>query len=70
MENKETRDFIDLEVVCAYLGVSMSTVYRYIHSKENPLPSFKISRGVIKVDKKELDAWIENFRNKNLERKN
>jgi excisionase family DNA binding protein len=70
MEGNENKEFIDLEAVSVYLGVSMSTVYRYIHSKENPLPSFKISRGVLKVDKKELDNWLENFRSKNLERKN
>ena len=62
MEADENKEFIDLEAVAAYLRVSMSTIYRYINSKENPLPSFKLSRGIILVDKKELAKWIENFR--------
>lgn len=61
-----TIEFMDLEQVAAYLKVSLSTVYRYINSKENPLPSFKITTKNILVKKAELDAWIENYR-KNVE---
>jgi excisionase family DNA binding protein len=58
----ETKEFIDLPEVATYLGVSLETVYRYIRSKENPLPSMKISRKRILVNKEELDEWIFNFR--------
>jgi excisionase family DNA binding protein len=70
MLENEYQEFMDLEAVSKYLGVSISTIYRYIHSKENPLPSIKISKGVLRVNKKELDDWIMNFHVKNLKRKN
>lgn len=65
MDNNETLEFMDLEQVAAYLKVSISTVYRYINSKENPLPSFKVTSKNILVKKAELDAWLENYRKVN-----
>ena len=56
------QDFMDLEGVAKYLKISMSTIYRYVNSKENPLPSFKISKKVIRVKKDELDKWILEYR--------
>jgi excisionase family DNA binding protein len=70
MDEQKQQEFIDLEAVSKYLGVSISTVYRYIHSKENPLPSIKISKGVLRVNKQELEGWVLKFRVKNLEEKN
>ena len=64
----EEKEFIDLPEVATYLGVSIETIYRYIHSKENPLPSMKISRKKILVNKRELDDWLFSF--KNSENKN
>lgn len=58
----ESIEFMDLEEVAGYLKVSLSTVYRYINSKDNPLPSFKISKKNILVKKYELDVWVENYR--------
>jgi len=62
MSENEYRVFMDLEAVASYLGVSMSTIYRYINSKENPLPSFKISSSKIVVKRVELDEWITDYR--------
>jgi len=61
----EYQDFMDLEEVAKYLKVSMSSVYLYINLKENPLPSYKISKKVIRVRREELDEWIVEYRKKN-----
>jgi len=63
-KNTENLEFMDLEEVAKYLRVSMPTIYRYINSKltEDPLPTFKITRGHIVVKKSELDSWIESYR--------
>ena len=44
--------------VASKLDISKVTVYRYINSKSDPLPSYKISPGVIRVDEDELNCWI------------
>lgn len=67
MTEQTTKEFLDMEEVAAYIGVSMATVYRYVRSTENPLPSFKLSSKKILVSKEELDTWIKTFRNTNLE---
>jgi len=61
-EPSDYKTFMDLEEVAKYLKVSMSTIYRYINSEENPLPSFKLTKKHIVVKKDELDAWIEEYR--------
>ena len=55
-------EFMDLEEVAEFLAVSMTTLYKYIHAEEDPLPSFRISRRNIKVKKADLDNWLESRR--------
>ena len=59
---QEYKEFMDLEEVAKYLGVSISTVYRYIRDRKNPLPTFQISKQIIRVKKVELDIWLENYK--------
>lgn len=47
------------EEAAEYLKVSLSTIYRYVNDKENPLPSYKISRNKIRISKSEIDEWIK-----------
>jgi len=49
------------EEAAEYLKISLATIYRYLNQEENPLPSYKISRGVIRIKKDELMSWIENY---------
>lgn len=49
------------EDVAQYLGVNISTIYRYLTQTINPLPSYKITRKNIIIKKEELDSWINGF---------
>ncbi len=64
IEEKDTdlKEFLDLNEVAEYLGVHISTIYRYIHSKTNPLPAVQISKAKIIVRKSELDSWLEEYK--------
>lgn len=62
MNDEIYQEFMDLEQVATYLGVSISTIYRYIADKENPLPTFNISKKTIRVKKSELDKWLESYK--------
>lgn len=55
-------EFLNLEEVALYLGVSSATVYRYITDEKDPLPSFQLTGKTIRVKKEELDKWLENYR--------
>ena len=58
---QETEDILFTpEEAADYLKVSMATIYRYINPAEtpNPLPSYKVSKGVVRIKKSELDKWI------------
>lgn len=59
---QETKEFLDLEEVAEYLGVSARTIYRYIKDPLNPLPTFRINLRTIRVNKDELDAWLQNYK--------
>lgn len=59
----EQLEFMDVEEVATYLGVSISTVYRYIKDSDNPLPHFHILGKTLRVDRLELDRWLESYRN-------
>lgn len=63
--NNEFKEFLTLEDVAEFLGIHISTVYRYIHDKKNPLPTFRISKQVIRVKKVELDKWLETYKKEN-----
>lgn len=52
------------EDVAHIILVDVSTVYRYLKLKENPLPSFKISKNVIRIKKDELYSWMEKYAQK------
>lgn len=41
-----------------FLKVHVSTIYRYME-QENALPSYKISRNNIRIDKDELLLWVK-----------
>ena len=60
--NDETKDFLTLQEVTAYLGVSDSTIYRYLNRYKKPLPSMKISRKKILIKKVDLDKWLEELK--------
>ena len=64
-KKEEYKEFLNLEEVAECLGVKISTVYTYIRSTENPLPSFQINKKTIRVKKSELDDWLENYRKEN-----
>jgi len=64
MDTQENIDFLDLEDVAKYMGVHISSVYRFIHRdrEDNPLPTFFIGEKTLRVKKTDLDGWLENFR--------
>jgi excisionase family DNA binding protein len=58
--------FLTLEDVAAYLNVSVPQVYALVRSGE--LPAIKIGgRGIWRVDKKKLEAYIERLHEQTLE---
>ena len=59
------KEFLDLEQVAEYLNVHISTIYRYIRDIKNPLPTFNISRKIIRVKKDDLDRWLETYKKEN-----
>jgi excisionase family DNA binding protein len=65
-KTENDKEFLDLVELGEYLGISMSTVYRFIHDKEHPLPSFRLTNRTILVNKKELHSWLEIYRTKEV----
>ena len=51
-----------------YLNVSISTLYRYLNRKKNPIPSYKFSSKNIRIKMEELDLWLD--QNLNIDREN
>lgn len=43
----------------AFMNVHVSTIYRYMERETDPLPSYKISRNNIRIDKNELILWVK-----------
>ncbi len=66
MNEQEYKEFLSLEEITQYLGVTIGTVYRYIHDVSMPLPSMKISKRKILVKKVDLDEWLEKFKSNKL----
>ena len=56
--HKPFEEMLTPEEVATYLNISISTVYRYLNDKENPIPSYKFSSKNIRIKKKELDQWV------------
>jgi len=42
-----------------HLGVSMATIYRYLNAPKNPLPSYKLSESMIRIEIIELNKWVK-----------
>lgn len=61
-ENEIIKEFLTLPDIAKYLGVHVTTIYRYIKDEKNPLPRFELNNKTILVKKNELDAWLENYR--------
>ena len=52
----EIREVMDIRAASEYLGVSMGTLYRYVH--EEKIPVFKLGNRW-KFKKSILDRWME-----------
>ena len=62
MGQKEFKEFMDLKEVAEYLGVDVSTLYRYMKDDINPLPTFLILGKTLRVKKAELDDWLDGYK--------
>ena len=47
------------EEAANYLKISITTIYRYLNRKDNPIPSYKFSSKSIRIEKEELNLWIQ-----------
>jgi len=56
------------EEAAKYLRVSLSTIYRYLTKNQNPLPSKKINKNVVRIDLSELHEWLQQFNRKGGEK--
>ncbi len=54
----EIEKLLTIKEVAETLQVNESTIYRYMADEVNPLPTVKI-KGITRIKKSELDAWIE-----------
>ena len=52
----EIREVMDIRAASEYLGISMGTLYRYVH--EEKIPAFKLGNRW-KFKKSILDRWME-----------
>jgi excisionase family DNA binding protein len=52
----EIREVMDIRAASEYLGISMGTLYRYVH--EEKVPAFKLGNRW-KFKKSILDRWME-----------
>lgn len=60
--SQEVVEFLTVQEVMKYLGVSESTVYRYLTRYQRPLPAMRISSRKILVKKTDLENWLEEAR--------
>ena len=56
MDKRDLGKFIAINEVADYLGVKISTVYTWIHSKQ--IPYYKIGR-LVKFKQNEIDDWTK-----------
>lgn len=47
---------ISIEELAAYLGIKISTLYAWVHSRR--IPYYKVGR-LVKFRKSEIDEWLE-----------
>jgi excisionase family DNA binding protein len=52
----EIREVMDIRAASEYLGISMGTLYRYVH--EEKIPAFKLGNRW-RFKKSILDRWME-----------
>ena len=52
-------NLMGIEELASYLGVKVSTLYKWVHAKQ--VPYYKIGR-LVKFRKSEVDCWIEDKR--------
>ena len=52
----EIKEVMDIRAASEYLGISMGTLYRYVH--EEKIPAFKLGNRW-KFKKSVLDRWME-----------
>jgi excisionase family DNA binding protein len=65
--HKAEEELLTPEGAANYLNISISTLYRYLNRKKNPIPSYKFSSKNIRIKKEELDLWM--IKNLNTESK-
>lgn len=59
---RETVEFLTVQEVGDYLGISESTVYRYMNRYKKPLPAMRVSAKKILVKREDLENWLEEAR--------
>ena len=53
----ETKEYLNLKEVAAYLGMTMNSLYKVMKEKGD-FPVTRFSKRLIRVNKSQLDAWI------------
>lgn len=43
--------------ICALYGLTLRSLNRYLHEDPDPIPHFKLSHKVLRVDVTEFEAW-------------
>lgn len=46
--------------VAKYLGVSKTTMNRYINDPVNPVPTIRLSQMLVRIRKSSFDEWLKN----------
>lgn len=59
--NEPTADWLDLQSLSEYAGVSERTLREWIHSPDNPLPASQRGRKIF-VHRRQFDAWMHSHR--------
>ena len=58
---QEDHEVLTPQEAADYMKISLSTLYRFLDHPDNPIPSYKLSRSIIRIRKSELDAWINKW---------
>lgn len=56
--NTENKEFLSLGEVAKYLGVHITTIYRYLKDGGKPLPSMRLSKKKILIKQTDLKDWL------------
>lgn len=54
--NYSKENMVNMSELAAFLGIKMSTLYAWVHSKS--IPHYKIGR-LVKFRRSEIDEWLE-----------